>query len=59
MDKKEHYKRHAKWQKQKYTRIVADIDKQLGIDLKDKVKQNNISIAGWITQHAKEYLKEE
>ena len=47
-----------KWSKQKYTRILGDIDKELGEELKEKLKSENRSIASWITENAKKYLKE-
>ena len=52
-------KNEAKWQKEKYERISADIDKQLGIELKEKIKSdsNYKSIADWVTENAKKYLK--
>ncbi len=51
-------KKEYKWSKQKYTRILGDIDKELGEELKEKLKSENRSIASWITENAKKYLKE-
>lgn len=50
-------KKEYKWSKQKYTRILGDIDKELGDELKDKLKNEGKSIASWITENAKKYLK--
>ena len=50
------YEKEKNWAKNKYTRILADIDKELAEELKDKLKENNISIASWITTNAKKYL---
>ena len=50
-------KKEYKWSKQKYTRILGDIDKDLGEKLKEKLKSENKSIASWITENAKKYLK--
>ena len=50
-------KKEYEWSKQKYTRILGDIDKQLAEELKNKLKEENKSIASWITECAKEYLK--
>ena len=50
-------KKEYKWSKQKYTRILGDIDKELGEKLKEKLKSENKSIASWITENAKKYLK--
>lgn len=51
-------KKEYEWSKQKYTRILGDIDKELGEELKEKLKSENRSIASWITENAKKYLKE-
>lgn len=50
-------KAEYKWAKQKYTRILGDIDKELGDALKEKLKQEKKSVASWITDNAKKYLK--
>nr|DAP17088.1 MAG TPA: Arc-like DNA binding domain protein [Caudoviricetes sp.] len=50
-------KKEYEWSKQKYTRILGDIDKELGEELKEKLKNENKSIASWITECAKKYLK--
>ena len=51
------YKKESEWAKQKYTRILADVDKELGDELKQKLKNEGKSIASWITENAKKYLK--
>lgn len=51
------YQKESEWAKTKYTRILADIDKNLGIELKEKLKNDGKSISGWITENAKKYLK--
>ncbi len=50
-------KKEYEWSKQKYTRILGDIDKELGDALKEKLKSEGKSIASWITDCAKKYLK--
>lgn len=50
-------KKEYEWSKQKYTRILGDIDKELGDELKEKLKSEGKSIASWITDCAKKYLK--
>lgn len=50
-------KKEYEWSKKKYTRILADIDKNLGDELKEKLKNEKKSIASWITENAKKYLK--
>lgn len=54
---KRNVKKEYEWSKQKYTRILGDIDKELGDELKAKLKEQNVSIASWITENAKKYLK--
>ena len=51
------YKKESEWAKTKYTRILADIDKNLGNELKEKLKNEDKSIASWVTENAKKYLK--
>lgn len=50
-------KKEYEWAKKKYVRILADIDKDLGNELKEKLKEDGISTASWITENAKKYLK--
>lgn len=51
-------KKEKEWAKTKYTRILADIDKDLGNTLKEKLKNEGKSIASWITENAKKYLED-
>lgn len=51
------YKKEREKAKERYTRILADIDKNLGDELKEKLKKENKTIASWITENAKKYLK--
>ena len=50
-------KKEYNWAKQKYTRILGDIDKKLGDELKEKLKKEGKSVASGITDNAKKYLK--
>lgn len=52
------YKKEREWQLKKYDQIRANIDKTLGQELRKKLKEENKTIAGWITENAEEYLKE-
>lgn len=45
------------WAKEKYERINARIDKNLGLKLKEQLKKDGKSLASWITENAKKYLK--
>lgn len=51
-------KKEYAWNKKKYTRILGDIDKELGEALKEKLRQEKKSVASWITSNAEKYLKE-
>lgn len=51
------YKKEHEWQKEKYDQIRANIDRELGNKLRDKLKKEQKSIAGWITENAKKYIK--
>lgn len=51
------YKKERKWQLNKYDEIRANIDKNLGTQLRNKLKENNKSIAKWVTECVIEYLK--
>lgn len=51
------YENEKNWLKEKYSRIDARIDKKLGLQLKEKLKSENKSLATWITENAKLYLQ--
>lgn len=51
------YEKERKWQLQKYDQIRANIDKELGTELREKLKKEGKSIASWVTENAKKYLK--
>lgn len=51
------YQKENEWQKDKYDEIRAKIDKSLGTELRNKLKQDGLSIASWITENAKKYIK--
>lgn len=53
------YEKEYKWQMQKYDQLKAHIDKNLGLQLREKLKKENKTIAGWITENAKKYIKKE
>lgn len=50
-------KKEYEWSKTKYVRILADIDKELGVELKEKLKEEGKSVASWIAENAKKYLQ--
>ena len=51
------YEKERKWQLKKYDQIRANIDKELGTELRGKLKKEGKSVAGWVTDNAKKYLK--
>lgn len=51
------YKKESLWKKGKYDEIRANIDKGLGTELRQKLKEENKTVASWITENAKKYLK--
>ena len=51
------YEKERKWQLKKYDQIRANIDKDLGTELRLKLKDDGKSIASWVTENAKKYLK--
>lgn len=52
------YEKEREWQLKKYDQIRANIDKDLGTALREKIKSEGKSIASWVTENAKKYLKE-
>lgn len=52
-------KKEREWAKGKYSRILADIDKELATELKLKLSAEKKSIASWISENAKAYLANE
>ena len=51
------YKKEREWQLKKYDQIRANIDKDLGTELREKLKEEGKSVASWVTENAKKYLK--
>jgi hypothetical protein len=51
------YKKERDWQLRKYDQIRANIDKELGTRLREKLKQENKTIASWVSENAKKYLE--
>ena len=50
------YKKEAAWAKGKYIRISVRLEKELGKNLKKKLKIKGLSISNWVRQNAKTYL---
>lgn len=51
------YQKEREWQLKKYDQIRANIDKELGTELREKLKEDGKSVASWVTENAKKYLK--
>ena len=51
------YKKENEWKKNKYEEVRGNIDKELGMQLKETLKNQGKSIAEWITENAKEYIE--
>lgn len=51
------YKKEREWQLKKYDQIRANIDKELGNELRNKLKEEGKTVASWVTENAKKYLK--
>ena len=51
------YSKENEWRKTNYVRILDDIYKELGNELKDKLKQDGKTVSTWVTENAKKYLK--
>lgn len=54
---KRNIKKEKEWAKIKYERVLGDIDKKLGLELKAKLKKDGKSIAGWISENAEKYIE--
>ena len=50
------YKKEYENNKKNYERFNIAIDKELGIKLKNKLKDNNISITKWLSDNAENFL---
>lgn len=53
------YQNEYEWKKKKYTEIRANIEKDLGNKLKEKLKEEKRTIAGWIMENARKYINAE
>lgn len=51
-------KKESEWRKNKYTRIIADLDKELGNKLKEKLKLEGKTVSDWIRENAEKYIND-
>lgn len=51
------YEKEAKWAKEKYCRILADIEKEKGEKFKEKLRKENRSVSDFINEKIDEHLK--
>lgn len=56
--KRRNYKKEREWQLKKYNEIRANINRDLGLQLREKLKEEGKTIAKWITENAEKYLQE-
>ena len=52
------YQKEREWKIKKYDEIRANIDKELGVKLRLKLKQENKTIASWIKENAETYIEQ-
>ena len=55
---KRNYKKEREWQLKKYNEIRANINRDLGLQLRKKLKKEGKTIAKWITENAEKYVQE-
>lgn len=53
------YQKEREWEKKTYTEIRAKIRKDIGDQFKQKLKENDVVFARWLTDRINEYLSEE
>lgn len=53
------YKKENEWKKKRYIEIRANIEKDLALNLKEKLKYSQKTIASWIRENAKTYINNE
>lgn len=51
------YQKETEWRKTKYTRLLADVDKELAEAFKAKLKSQGISYSDWLKERIEEYMK--
>ena len=51
------YKKEREWANKKYDEIRANIDKELGTRLREKLKQENKTLAQWVKENAEKETK--
>lgn len=51
------YKKENEWKKNKYEEVRANIDKELGVELKEILKRDGKTVAQWVTENAKKYIQ--
>lgn len=50
------YVKEREWALKKYDQIRANIDKDLGTQLRAKLKKENKTVASWVKDNAEQYL---
>jgi hypothetical protein len=52
------YENEAAWAKKKYTRLLANIDKNTAETFKLKLSENNITYSQWLKERIAEYISD-
>ncbi len=50
-------KKETEWRKNKYKRLVVDVDKDIAEQFQEKLKKDEITYSEWVKEHIKKYLK--
>lgn len=51
------FKKETEWRKNKYKRLVADVDKDIANKFQEQLKKDNIKFSDWIKENIKNYLE--
>ena len=52
------YQKENEWKKNKYKEIRANIDREMGLKLQEKLKAEGRTVADWMKENVEKYLRE-
>ena len=52
-------KKENEWRKNKYKRLIVDVDKNIAEILLKKLAENKISYSAWVKENIQKFLKDE
>lgn len=52
-------KKENEWRKNKYKRLIVDVDKNLAENFLKKLAENKISYSAWVKENIQKFLKDE